>query len=349
MFDRRHERVGDVINSKIQNDTSWQKNYGNLKSDPLGLGFHGKGDAKVDLNQDGGFPAIETQYQGHLPIINDSSIVQKGGRSRLGRKTNDNKDQFKMADIIEEIKSKKTNNLVEDEFKKKSEESIKGGENVKVEKQDDLENVKKPRELMKFPKMKKEIIEGEINSAQTGMQFKGFEFMETQQGLPPLQSPLLPFEVRDANLQQSNMAAKGRKETVALPRTTSDELGRKGTDPKETGKSRKLMNEDPTQWIKEEIKQMKYRRSSLFSRQSISTNIHQKSFLSEAYCMKKMHFTNNFTFSFFNIPPVYEEENEFLRSSGNRIGKRKTRPKFTKPLGKAATRVMRPAKTENKT
>ena len=298
----------------------------------------------MDLSTDVG----DTMYKGHLPLIKDSSVVQKGGRLQKVRKSYKDESGMKTGEWAEE-----TTNYSEtwkDEYVN-AKEGIETRRPENLENAENLDLTRTEKEYMRFPKMKTDNfdgqkMQGEADTIQQRMQFGGFDAEGQEHTLPSLNSPLLPFEVRDAGSQQNGLGMLRRKDASSLPKSASNNVPKKSNNYKESGLSKKQNGVDQTQRLKDEMKLMKFRKSSVFSKHSpMATTDFQRDLYSEAYCMQRMHFTSNFTFSFFDMPPVYEEQSELLRKGGNMIGKRKVRPKFTKPLGKTPAKVIRPIKT----
>ena len=149
-------------------------------------------------------------------------------------------------------------------------------------------------------------------------------------------SRLVPFEIVDASQQQNSIyTGFQRMQEGVLKNQTIHEETRQAASGNEAQPKREKTAKDPKMRLKEEIKQMRFRRSSIFRGISPQLSLSQKTLNTEMYGMQKLHFTSNFTFSFFDMPSNYQEQNEFIRSSVNAIGRRKARPKFSRPVPKA--------------
>ena len=150
-------------------------------------------------------------------------------------------------------------------------------------------------------------------------------------GVVPLKLPALPFKINDTNKQGN--AKLGPLQEEECPITSH---GNKNGNREEIHDSKieAIRNENDAnsrQWMKVENRHVRQRRASDFRRSLPLAFDHTKRLLyNEAYCMQKMHFTNNHTFSFFNMHPAYEEHNESLATGANRIQITKYKPKSKK-------------------
>eukprot|EP00794_Sanderia_malayensis_P005928 gene5928-6614_t len=88
------------------------------------------------------------------------------------------------------------------------------------------------------------------------------------------------------------------------------------------------------------------KRLSVCSKLSAQELICYHNLKAEVMSMQALRFTNNYTFSFFDIPSSYEEQNKQVQSGVNQIGKRKV-PKFSKPFKKTLKSQVKVAKTDN--
>lgn len=296
-----------------------------VNNDPFGLGFHGKEGKKVEVKREGQSNGSETAYEGQLPLIKDSSIVQRGGRLPKQKSHSKKQTDLELGNLVEGEDLIEITNMRNGGQENCTEQGI---EDSKSQKTGILEESKNME--MKLPHMKTEDVEKEVPRRPFGVKQEGVQIGDIAKDSSALpRSNLVPFEVRAPNTQPAGVEAKSRKGSIALPKTASK--GIKKRSPETAGKSSKRTREDSKLCQGDGVGQVRIREPSTTSMPPVSPTASQRALFNEAYCMQMMNFTNTFTYSFFQLHPVYAAQNAKLLASGKKIGKKRPRPKPTKP------------------
>ncbi len=275
-------------------------------ADPFGLGFQGKGNTQKTIKE-AAFEStsFDGSQDGRLPAINENRTREKSRKTSM-RKEADKDGEFKGADNVETPASftwnqglKKTGNNVEDAGNTKF-PPVAANDNM----------MRRPNEQSAVMTL----------SRKTG---------SNPDALNRDSSALLPFTVVDK--KSNNDSGANRKALDLSYKASTDKIPYSNFA--RTNEDRSNEFERGSNRMKGSKASVRMRNFSICSQMTPKELICHQNLMTEAYSMQTLRFTNNFTFSFFDIPSSYKEQNNEVRCSVNRIGKRKN-PKFSKPFKK---------------